>query len=509
MQIKLTKTDKAQNSTYRPTSWNVVTTCDLKDMCDISSPELVFSGVANVHTYNYAYSPEFNRYYFITDWTYDRGTWIASCNIDVLATWKNTIGSSMQYIVRSAVAGDVVDDMITPTLEDGHVKYPLTDVISDDGNVGSPVLGTYFVKTATTSDEGIQSGVALYAMTRGEFIDFVAELSTTSYMGIVEEIDNITENVAKLLLNPAQYIISARYLPISRTKLQQFGATLVENKHIKYGWYTLNSTASVVTNYPKVKFSLYAGETPKHLYANPQDGCNKKQFLTNKYTSFKLEYPMLGMVEIPNNYFIDSDLMYINGILDLMDLTVIVVADIFERLDSGDVKELGANLPININNWGIDIPINNFIRDVRAEMSSAVSLVTNLRGTAANMFAGNFIGAAGGAVNTIRSAAEFAGASHAASVQMQGSSGGYASLAFSRWLHVFYSVPNEAVPSRYIGKSTMKMGTISAYARHNNISYLTTCYSPIINIINTNEPKYLAGEYEQIISYMSEGFYYD
>lgn len=510
MQILLYKANKAKNSTFRP-SGGASHNCSLKDGCDISTPELIFTAVSNAHEFNYAYIPTFKRFYFINEWTYERGEWMAQCSIDVLATWKLTIGASNQYIVRSAKAGEVIDDLIFPTVEDTYREYNCNNVISDTGTAADPTAGLYFVKTATTSNIGIQSGVAVYAMTAFEFRQFVDELSTTEYMNINTEIDKITDNVAKLLLNPAQYIISAKYVPISKYRLEQTGVVFSEAQHILYGWYELNATASMIKSYPRAELNIYNGIAPRNSYSTATTDCYNKQFLSEKYTTFKLEYPMLGVVDIPNDYLIDCDWIYIYVYLDLMDLTALTMLSTFDYPAGADVPTLKrANLPLAVNNWGIDIPINNFMRDVRQEISSVTNLGANILSSVGNLLSGNLIGAASNAVSTLSGAVDVATANMNTSVHINGSSGGYASLTFNRKIHVYTKVPSYTIPPRTIGKSTMKYGQISTYAvATNGSTHLTICQAPIINNINTNEPKYLGDEYDQLINYMSQGFYYD
>ena len=64
---------KRRNSTGRPATPSTPTVnAKLKDGCSIAKPVLEISatitGMDNVSQYNYAYIPDFERYYFVTDW---------------------------------------------------------------------------------------------------------------------------------------------------------------------------------------------------------------------------------------------------------------------------------------------------------------------------------------------------------------------------------------------------------------------------------------------------------
>ena len=68
--------------------------------------------------YNYAYISDFGRYYFINDITYDKGIWVMTLNVDVLATYKTTIGSTSTYLLRSSY---LYNPRIIDTVQELHI----------------------------------------------------------------------------------------------------------------------------------------------------------------------------------------------------------------------------------------------------------------------------------------------------------------------------------------------------------------------------------------------------
>ena len=84
---------KRDNSTKRPTGSGTSLQCEIRYESSILNPVLQINTViSNPSNLNYAYIPEFNRYYWINDWSYDRGFWIVRMSVDVLATYKDQIG---------------------------------------------------------------------------------------------------------------------------------------------------------------------------------------------------------------------------------------------------------------------------------------------------------------------------------------------------------------------------------------------------------------------------------
>lgn len=77
----------------------------LKDETSIINP-VVMMELSNPTQYNYAYIPEFNRYYFITDITSVRnGLWRISLSVDVLESFKTEILNASAIISDTETTG--------------------------------------------------------------------------------------------------------------------------------------------------------------------------------------------------------------------------------------------------------------------------------------------------------------------------------------------------------------------------------------------------------------------
>ena len=118
IQATLYSMTKDRNSTAIPSGGGWTMDIRLKDGCSIIAPGVIFDfGLqGNPQEYNYLHIPDFGRYYWINDWTYDRGLWIAGCTVDALASWRDEIGASSQYIARAAAAFDgAISDSLYPS----------------------------------------------------------------------------------------------------------------------------------------------------------------------------------------------------------------------------------------------------------------------------------------------------------------------------------------------------------------------------------------------------------
>ena len=85
-----------------------------EDVVDDDGNEVVFSYINKVLTANYAFIPDFNRYYFITDITaVGRNLWMISMSVDVLMSYYGDILNLSAFIARNRNLFNafVVDDL--------------------------------------------------------------------------------------------------------------------------------------------------------------------------------------------------------------------------------------------------------------------------------------------------------------------------------------------------------------------------------------------------------------
>ena len=201
---------KRENATYRPTGSGTTYSCILKEASSIANPTIQLDiGTNQDPTFNYCYIPEFDRYYWVTDWTWIKNRlWEASLSTDLLATFKDQIGASSLYIMRSAYAydGTIVDNyypvkaIATRQYVYAAYQWPLT--ISG----GCIIIGVVS-KSATIGS------VCYYALTLGDFATLIQAMLDDA---ILTDFDPADASLAlqKALVDPLQYVKSAVYLPL-------------------------------------------------------------------------------------------------------------------------------------------------------------------------------------------------------------------------------------------------------------------------------------------------------
>lgn len=107
MQIKLYKNLSEANTIGKSLTQESVRTGTLKDGCSVLSPSVVLTG-ENLSGFNYAYIPEFSRYYFIKEITSVKsGLWEISMRVDVLETYKDSIKANTAILKRQEKIWDM------------------------------------------------------------------------------------------------------------------------------------------------------------------------------------------------------------------------------------------------------------------------------------------------------------------------------------------------------------------------------------------------------------------
>ena len=283
--IKLYTFSKHENSTKQPTGGTELS-CNIKTPSSLISPVAEFSLASNPIAYNYAYISEFNRYYFITDWTFNRGLWIASMVCDVLATYKSAIGGTSLFVLRSSASFNtyVRDNM-----------YPVTGEFSETLENKGPLITASNPFTAgryVVSVVGKNTGTStLYEFTPSNFVAFLNKIMTVidgfSPSDVLQALDN-------LLFQPMDYINSCMWFPNSFTGDTSQGSAWV-------GWYDTGISAKQITNPTAIAESSYLFDIVKH----PQETRGKYLDL-NPYSHYMLYYEPFGVINIDSSLLMNS-----------------------------------------------------------------------------------------------------------------------------------------------------------------------------------------------------------
>lgn len=461
MDILLYSFGKNENSTKMPvTDGFRLSGCELKQPTSVLTPVLLLSKVENVYQYNYVYIIPFKRYYYITDYIYYGNIWHIKCNVDVLSSYRTVIGSSSQYVLRSAYASDgsILD-----------VKYPsTTDIqvivsgIEDDPAMPEPSLPTatppdgYYVVGIISPEFSAIGPTAYYLMNNNEFRTFCnAMLSNADWVssGITE----IGADLTKILFNPFQYITSAKWFPFS------FSAG--QSTELTFGWWKLpvNARPLTVTN-RLISFTL---SIPKH----PQSSTRGIYLNANPFSRYTLYWPLVGQIPLDPAKLINTDRLICQCYVD-----AISGGSVFTILTPD-----GSSVYTTQMTMGVNIQLGQVATDY---LGSVVEMVD----TVGNAITGNFIGALSGIGNVAKSMFP--------SVSVHGNNGMTVTHRFGAYLQAeFYTVVPE--DNEHCGRplcQKRRLDTLYGYMEVDN---------PELEIAGTVD------ELTSIKAYLKNGFYFE
>ena len=321
-EIKLYTFDKKPNSTKRPPATAGVTLyCDMKTPSSIYSPVIDIKMTNNnVPQYNYAYIQEFKRYYFITNTVYNLGVWTMSLAVDLLASFKNDIFNSRQYVIRSASASnEYIIDTLYRTYRDDDTNLfwksdPITSVerLKSTDNTwvsvspfNQDVEDGYFMVGVVGSTN---TGVTYYIMGCVEFQIFLQKAFTTVPSGMTD----VDTGTASAIYNSLQYITTCRWYPVK---------PLAANAGT-YTRYVSVGSLSIDLGYNDANCIVMDGQTIEQfrtsidIPVHPQYDSNKKYLRYAPYTEIGLYMQPFGTVPIDTTKLIGSDRLQLYWYVD-------------------------------------------------------------------------------------------------------------------------------------------------------------------------------------------------
>ncbi len=290
VEVQFYEFNKNPNSTKRPSNPAKIYNCLLIEPTSIINPDIAIADATAPHIYNYAYIPEFSRYYFVNDWNYSGGRWFASLNVDVLASYKYEIGASKQYILRSAAEfnGDIVDNLY-PAENSPDI---VTTYDESPEEAGTPFISDLadgiFVVGIINNDVSAVGAVSYYKFTNTQFRIFCNALMQDAEWAF-SGIEEISTELFKSLFNPFQYVASCLWFPFTSA----FPGTAVDS--IPYGWWNLPTPATRISTFTRLAPAFFT--PPKH----PQAAERGTYLNAAPYSRYKLVWPVFGVFPLDGN----------------------------------------------------------------------------------------------------------------------------------------------------------------------------------------------------------------
>lgn len=303
MQITTYNFAKEPNSTKQPASGGTVHNVVLKEPCSLFHPVFRLNGFS--HTDNYVKWG--SRYYFIEDIVQVTNSEAEyHCREDVLATFKSYIGSSSQYITRSAhsYTGNIIDGkypVLSQITKTETILNTLHSAVRPSGSTGFYVVGVQNEKGATSG------GVTYYALGQTEMNSLLSFMFGGTWLDSSGQ--SISVALQKELINPMQYISSIVWFP--------FGSSIYSGftyEEIKFGWWDASGVSGYrITPGNFVQVFQETVSLPRHANANSR-GIYLNGSPFTRYTLFCYTF---GQIAIDPSLFIDDASCLVSIAVDL------------------------------------------------------------------------------------------------------------------------------------------------------------------------------------------------
>ena len=302
------QTGKKLNSTAIPSAiaGDFGVTVELKAVTDLYTPTLIISAdqftdglgnITNPMKFVYCYIAEFQRYYFIRSWSWILGRWECALEIDVLASFKSEIGETTAYVLRaySEADPDVVDTKYPVKGADAASVYQYKTYSSvyniwNTDLYNNTVSDGYF-RVAIVNDDGSAIGsVSHYAMSGQTMREMMNVLySSPSWMNITDT--SISNDLAKMMTNPMQYIVSILWIP---TGFNTAGHTAIHT--LPYGWWSFSLSGDVYKISTSDMEAIVQTSIP--VYHHPQYSSKKHWLQLSPYTTAALYLTPFGFIPL-------------------------------------------------------------------------------------------------------------------------------------------------------------------------------------------------------------------
>lgn len=489
LKIRMYSFSKRENSTKQPdnNTAQFEMDCTLKSPCGVISPnvEIRLSLASNPAIYNYAYIPHFNRYYFISEWTWTGALWEAALQVDPLASWRSSIGASSEYILRSSADNNpAIIDTMYPTVsiqtqEDSQIEGDTWAVGEKNGTYIVGVLGG---GSSTTGSPF----TSYYLFEPTNLHTFIEYLFSDDYANAVIGNWSTVYPELRAQFNPLQYISSVSWLPLDLNESE------VSSIRVGYVDVACNAMQMPVNG-------LVHRQVAFNLRRHP-DAAGRGQYLNNApFASYELYFPPFGLITLDSN-----SLCIANSVSGLCSIDI--------RTGEGTLNIFTDNARIlGVYHSTVCVPIQlsqviargngitSFI-DIGMSAASAVTgavsgALSGATGGTAGMIAGGVAGAAGG-LEGLASGIGNALANNIPVARSIGANGGFDALRGKASLQYTWRRPVED-DNEHRGRplcETRKISTLPGYLM---------IADPDITIPGTAE------ENTAIKQYMISGFYYE
>ena len=280
-EIVLYHFSKRKNSTKRPIGQGTEVPCLLKTATTFQSPIFILQRPMN-DMLQFNYCKWADHYYFIDSTTsINAGQTEITCTEDVLATYKNEIGSYTCFIERSSNQNTFANDsMYIPT---NDWVLSTRNVIHKEKIMTSTYSQQYIIRVVS------RTGVASYYINGDQLNNLLDFMYTESNFT-----DVIQDAITKLMFDPFKYIVDLKWVPFVESAFKSSN-----DEAIQLGFWDSGVTAKRIDEDTVVNFSY------SFAFDNPLYAITDFRYYSSSFSNYFIKLPFIGVVAL-NPYKIDA-----------------------------------------------------------------------------------------------------------------------------------------------------------------------------------------------------------
>lgn len=480
MNVTFYTISKRRNSTKQPTGSGASYTCLLKEATTTSRPQIAIKwdgSSGSPAAYNYAYISEFGRYYWVNSWAYVDRQWIASCSVDVLATYKTDIGNSSKYVLRAYSAFDAYapDNKYMP------LEPPLVQTFAMPGFAWATSFdyGRFVIGVIGAGNTFAAGGVGYYVVDSAGLQGLITACFTqslqiwtsTTSLGsdIGEALNRYGENLEKSLANPVQFINSICWVPFTPSTS---GTDTIKLGNVNTGVSGGKLSDPIHTD----TFTASCNQWNSGIYAWPN---------LEPFCRFVLHCPPFPDMDIPAELLLPNPL----SLAGTGNISGSIYTDVTNGLAILNVDKGGGTIMSSSAQLGVKIELAGSSVDYAGQIKAAASTV----GTGISAFF-NPAGAISGVTSGIVGFAE-ASQPKAKSGGYSGGMGAIKAAQYRGLIQYLYPIPE--LDEAEIGIPLLKTKTI------NTLSGYVLCADGEVSCNATEE------EHRELTAFLTGGFFYE
>ena len=287
---------KRSNSTKLPTGGTEIA-CVLKDDCSVISPVLEIK-IATRPNYNYAYISDFGRYYYVNDWSYNRGVWSCNLSADVLTSWRDEIKATQaQVLFSSSLYNMNIMDNRLASIGTYTRESKTADFAGSLSGQNTTPSGTFALNALSNTSTWATGATTTYFMSYQQMQLFSRELLDA----------DVWQGLKQFFNNPMDGITECYYIPLGISQYVDLSA----DGEVQVGNYTFPSATAkkaLSTNFA-LKSHTTSIEIPWH-YSDFRR--------LSPYTELSLFVPFCGAKPINTEMVYNIDKLFIDYSVDIV-----------------------------------------------------------------------------------------------------------------------------------------------------------------------------------------------